>query len=125
MAKVARVGPAPIDAEKPLKLVIFLSSCRPGKEEMGQWGRLADRVGLFVRQQLEARGHALTVFDPKVQQLPLLVKAYHHYASSDERPALLTEMGEAIKAADAFVVVSAEYNHQVSGQAGDAKCLHR
>ena len=58
------------EARQPcLKLVVFLSSCRPGAEEMGQWGRLADRMGLFVVKQLEARGHTVTLFDPKVQQL--------------------------------------------------------
>ena len=82
---------------------------------MGQWGRLADRVGLFVRQQLQARGHEVTVFDPKVHQLPLLVKAYHHYqpGGGETRPAVLEEMGAAVRAADGYVVVSAEYNHSI------------
>ena len=49
-----------VATEAPLKLVVFLSSCRPGAEEMGQWGRLADRMGLFVVKQLEARGRKET-----------------------------------------------------------------
>ena len=51
--------------------------------------------------------------DPVEKKLPLLEKAAFFYRSGEEKPATLVEMEEQIRAADAYVVVSGEYNHSI------------
>eukprot|EP01127_Copromyxa_protea_P017612 TRINITY_DN5397_c0_g1_i1.p1 TRINITY_DN5397_c0_g1~~TRINITY_DN5397_c0_g1_i1.p1 ORF type:complete len:198 (-),score=45.70 TRINITY_DN5397_c0_g1_i1:28-621(-) len=87
-----------------MKVVVFYGSVRPG--------RLNDRVGTFVVNQLKARGHQINLLDPKVLQLPLLEKPQFYYPPG-EAPAELNEAAKIIEDADAYVVVSAEYNHSI------------
>ena len=50
--------------------------------------------------------------DPLVVQLPLLDCMYKEYEKG-KAPAVLEELAVLYRAADAFVVVSAEYNHSI------------
>ena len=56
----------PSASEGALKLVVFLSTVREGRN--------GSRVGTFVVSQLEARGHEVTLFDPAEMPLELLKK---------------------------------------------------
>ena len=51
--------------------------------------------------------------DPDVLDLPLLRKPLHFYKDQSEAPAVLRDTNQIITAADAFVVVTAEYNHSM------------
>eukprot|EP00004_Rigifila_ramosa_P007615 TRINITY_DN1865_c0_g1_i4.p3 TRINITY_DN1865_c0_g1~~TRINITY_DN1865_c0_g1_i4.p3 ORF type:complete len:205 (-),score=55.89 TRINITY_DN1865_c0_g1_i4:38-652(-) len=93
-------------ATVPLKLAVFMSSVRQG--------RLCDRVTKYTVNKLQARGHTTDIFDPKELKLPMLEVAHHHYAFFGQQPpAELDAVAKRIQAADAIVVVSAEYNHSI------------
>ena len=70
------------------------------------------RAALFVKTQLEQRGHEVTLFDALALQLPLLDKMYKEYAPGTA-PAPLPQMAEDIARSDGVVVVTGEYNHSL------------
>src|SRR5687768_13739848 len=76
----------------------------------------SDRVGIraarFVERLLHARGHTVTVVDPAILQLPLLDRMYKEHPPG-MAPALLEQLASLYRTADAFVVVTAEYNHSI------------
>ena len=76
----------------------------------------SDRQGIraarFVEHAFTARGHDVTVVDPVVLRLPLLDRMYKEY-DKGTAPAPLEELATLYRAADAFVVVSGEYNHSI------------
>lgn len=76
----------------------------------------AERNGLraarFLVAELESRGHAAPLVDPAELQLPLLDRMYKEYPKG-EAPAPLERLAELYRRSDAFVVVSAEYNHSI------------
>ncbi|KAK3585407.1 hypothetical protein CHS0354_020120 [Potamilus streckersoni] len=90
-------------AAKKLKVIIFLGSTREG--------RLGERVSKFCKNYLEKTNHEVTVFDPIELDLPLLKKPLHFYKDLSEAPKKLKDCNDQIKAADAFLFVSCEYNH--------------
>ncbi|CAL1540168.1 unnamed protein product [Lymnaea stagnalis] len=92
-------------AASKLKVIVFLGSTREG--------RVGLRVAKFITGQLEAKNYEVELFDPVVLKFPLLEKALHFYQDRKTAPKLLLDCEEKIKAADAFVVVSAEYNHSI------------
>ncbi|KAK0044892.1 uncharacterized protein LOC106064104 [Biomphalaria glabrata] len=92
-------------AAKKLNVVLFLGSTREG--------RFGLRVAKFVQKQLEARNYQVELFDPVVLKFPMLEKPTHFYQDRSKIPKWLLECEEKIKAADAYVVVSAEYNHSI------------
>ena len=51
--------------------------------------------------------------DPLELKLPLLEKPLHFYKDQTEAPQILQECGQKVREADAFVVVSGEYNHTI------------
>ena len=51
--------------------------------------------------------------DPMVLQAPVVAKPLHHYKIRSEAPAWLIDAVKKLNAADAVVVVSAEYNHTI------------
>ena len=51
--------------------------------------------------------------DPNEIKLPLLEKAYHHYKDRTQAPKILQETNQIIADADAYVVITAEYNHSM------------
>ena len=76
----------------------------------------SDRQGIraarFVERSLTARGHDVTLVDPVVLQLPLLDRMYKEYPKG-QAPVALETLAVLYRAADAFVVVSGEYNHSI------------
>ncbi|GFN99239.1 NADPH-dependent fmn reductase [Plakobranchus ocellatus] len=92
-------------AANKLRVVLFLGSTREG--------RLGLRVSKFMRGQLEKRNYEVDVFDPVELKFPLLEKAIHHYSDRSAIPDWMLKCEAKVKAADAFLVVSAEYNHSI------------
>jgi len=88
----------------PLNLVILLGTVRSDRRGI--------RVARFVERLMTARGHRVTLVDPVVLKLPLLDRMYKEYAPG-AAPADLEQLATLYRAADAFVVVSGEYNHSV------------
>jgi NAD(P)H-dependent FMN reductase len=75
-----------------------------------------DRVGLrvarFAVAALKDRGHQVTLVDPVEDPLPLLDKMYKECVAG-QAPPVLERLAQIIKPADAYVIVSAEYNNSV------------
>lgn len=70
------------------------------------------RAARFIVAQLEARGIEAPLVDPAERNLPLLDRMYKEYPKG-EAPAVLEDLAALYRRSDAFVVVSAEYNHSI------------
>jgi NAD(P)H-dependent FMN reductase len=70
------------------------------------------RVARFIERALAARGHAVTLVDPLEYRLPLLDRMYKEYEKG-QAPETLEKLAQLYRAADGFVIVSAEYNHSI------------
>lgn len=70
------------------------------------------KAARFLQRQLEARGHEVALIDPLVFPLPLLDKPYKSYAPG-EAPEMMRRISELLAAADAFMIISGEYNHSI------------
>ena len=75
-------------------------------------GRQGIKAARFVVRKLEERGHAVTLVDSQEHQLPFLDMMYKEYEAG-KAPEAMKTVGEILKTADGFVVVSAEYNHSI------------
>lgn len=75
-----------------------------------------DRQGIkfarFLEKQLARRGHARTLIDPLDYGLPLLDLMYKEYPKG-QAPAPLETIAGHVREADAFLIVSGEYNHGI------------
>jgi NAD(P)H-dependent FMN reductase len=87
-----------------MNMVIFYGSVRSA--------RVGIRAARYLVAQCEARGYATTLIDPLEYELPLLDKMYKEYEPG-EAPEPLETIAEHIRRADAFLVVSGEYNHSI------------
>lgn len=87
-----------------LKLVVFYGSVRSERQGI--------KAARFIVNQCSARGHDVALIDPLEYRLPLLDKMYKEY-QPDEAPEVLQRMASLIIPADAYIVVSGEYNHTV------------
>jgi NAD(P)H-dependent FMN reductase len=74
--------------------------------------RKGARVAHFVRETLIARGHDAPLVDPIELKLPLLDRMYKEHETG-RAPAVLEHLATLFRRADAFVLVSAEYNHSI------------
>ena len=88
----------------PLNLPVILGSVRHE--------RIGLRVARFAAKALTAQGHQVTLVDPVEYALPLLDRMYKEYAAG-AAPDVLQRLAAVVKAADAYVIVSAEYNNSV------------
>jgi NAD(P)H-dependent FMN reductase len=87
-----------------LNIVLLVGSVRSDRQGI--------KAARFVERQLDERGHRFTLVDPAALQLPLLDRMYKEYAKG-EAPPPLDSLASVYRAADAFIVVSGEYNHSV------------
>lgn len=85
-----------------LKTVVLYGSVRTERKGI--------RVARFVVDQLRERGHEVTLVDPLENPLPVLDRMYKEF-DEGEAPAPMEELARLYRKADAFVVVSGEYNH--------------
>jgi NAD(P)H-dependent FMN reductase len=96
--------PARGEQAMPLRCVVLYGSVRQARQGI--------RAARFIVGQLAQRGHATTLVDALEQRLPLLDRMYKEYAKG-EAPPVLEALAEIYRMADAFVLVSGEYNHGI------------
>lgn len=70
------------------------------------------KAARFLVNQCWGRGHRATLVDPAEDRLPLLDRMYKEYPKG-EAPEVLERLAGRIKAADAFIMVTGEYNHSI------------
>jgi len=87
-----------------LKIVLLVGTVRCDRQGI--------KAAKFVERAMGARGHTVTVVDPYELQLPLLDRMYKEY-DKGKAPAVLEKLATVYRAADAFIVVSGEYNHSI------------
>jgi NAD(P)H-dependent FMN reductase len=87
-----------------LKMVVLVGSVRSDRQGI--------KAARFVERSLAERGHDVSVVDPVALQLPLLDRMYKEYPKG-QAPAPLESLATLYRSADAFVVVSGEYNHSI------------
>src|SRR5215471_12431077 len=87
-----------------LKTLIFYGSVRSGRQGI--------KAARFIHRTCQERGHDVALIDPIEYPLPLLDKMYKEYAPGSAPPTL-QRMAALIIPADAYIVVSGEYNHSV------------
>jgi NAD(P)H-dependent FMN reductase len=87
-----------------LDILVFYGSVRSDRQGI--------KAARFVVNQCRERGHGVALIDPKEEPLPLLDRMYKEYASG-QAPEVLERLAGRIRAADAFIVVSGEYNHSI------------
>ena len=70
------------------------------------------KAARFVSNALRGRGHKADLIDPREVRLPLLERMYKEYPKG-EAPAELERLAGQVRGADAFVIVTGEYNHSI------------
>ena len=75
-------------------------------------GRLGLRVAKFVVDRINKRGGKATLVDPLDYKLPILEKKFVQYGNG-KAPKNLQKLHEIFENSDAFIIVTAEYNHGV------------
>jgi NAD(P)H-dependent FMN reductase len=88
----------------PLDILVIYGSTRHHRQGI--------KAARFIINECTSRGHKATLVDPMEIQLPLLDKMFKEFEPS-QAPAGLTQLAGWIKAADAFIIVSGEYNHSI------------
>ncbi|GEP10378.1 NADPH-dependent FMN reductase [Methylobacterium gnaphalii] len=88
----------------PLVVPVILGSVRSD--------RLGIRAARFLTARLAARGHEAPLVDPAELNLPLLDRMYKEHPKG-QAPKVLEDLATLLRRADAFVVVSGEYNHSI------------
>jgi NAD(P)H-dependent FMN reductase len=87
-----------------LNIAVFYGSVRSARQGI--------KAARFIVSQCLERGHDVTLIDPLQYPLPLLDKMYKEYAPH-ESPQVLQDLAHIIIPADAYIIVSGEYNHTV------------
>lgn len=87
-----------------LNLLVFYGSVRSARQGI--------KAARFVVNKCRERGHEVFLVDPIDFPLPLLDKMYKEYPPGGA-PELLERLAARVKAADAYVIVSGEYNHTI------------
>jgi len=87
-----------------LKIAVIYGSVRRDRQGI--------KAARFIVRKLTERGHEVTLVDAKEHPLPLLDFRYKEYAPG-EAPAPMQAIHDMLEAADAFILVSGEYNHGI------------
>jgi len=85
-----------------LQLVLLFGSVRSERRGI--------RAVRYLERAFGERGHEVTTIDPVEYALPLLDRMYKEYPRGSA-PALLEKLAATYRQADAFVIVTGEYNH--------------
>ena len=88
----------------PLNILVIYGSVRTARQGI--------KAARFAAKFCGERGHAATLIDPMALKLPLLDKMYKEYPKG-EAPEVLEDLAGQFRAADAFLIVSGEYNHSI------------
>lgn len=87
-----------------LRIVLFYGSVRSARQGI--------KAARWMERLCRERGHDTALIDAAEHQLPLLDKMYKEYAAG-KAPPTLEKLAQWVKTADAYIVVSGEYNHNV------------
>jgi NAD(P)H-dependent FMN reductase len=87
-----------------LDIVVFYGSVRSDRQGI--------KAARFIVNVCKERGHQVALVDPKEERLPLLDRMYKEYPPG-QAPENLERLAGKIRAADAFIIVSGEYNHSI------------
>jgi NAD(P)H-dependent FMN reductase len=88
----------------PLDLLIIYGSVRTNRQGI--------KAARYMVAECAARGHQATLVDPAEETLPLLDRMYKEYPKG-QAPNRLEQLAARMKGADAFIIVSGEYNHSI------------
>ena len=87
-----------------LRIAVFYGSVRSQRHGI--------KAARFIAEACGRRGHDVRLLDAAEQRLPLLDKMYKEYAKG-AAPEPLEQLARIVIAAEAYVVVTGEYNHNV------------
>jgi NAD(P)H-dependent FMN reductase len=87
-----------------LELLIIYGSVRRDRQGI--------KAARFITDECRGRGHNAILIDPAEDRLPLLDRMYKEYPAG-EAPETLERLAKQIRQADAFIIVSGEYNHSI------------
>ena len=87
-----------------LRIAVFYGSVRSERQGI--------KAARFIVELCRGRGHDGALIDAAEYRLPLLDKMYKEYRPG-EAPEILQRMAAIVTTADAYIVVSGEYNHTV------------
>lgn len=87
-----------------MKIAVIYGSVRRARQGI--------KAARFMLRKLAERGHDAELIDAREHALPLLDLRYREYAAG-EAPAAMQKIHEMLEAADAYIVVSGEYNHGI------------
>jgi NAD(P)H-dependent FMN reductase len=86
-----------------MNLLVYVGSTREG--------RMCERVSKYVVSYLESSTpHKVHVIDPLKYDMANWRNPFHFYADASKIPEDLKQLNELVKAADAYLVLTAEYN---------------
>jgi NAD(P)H-dependent FMN reductase len=88
----------------PLDLLVIYGSVRRDRQGI--------KAARFILETCRGRAHQATLVDPLEERLPLLDRMYKEYEPG-QAPEPLERLAARIKVADAFIIVSGEYNHSI------------
>lgn len=74
--------------------------------------RVGIRAARFVTRELRERGHDVTLLEPIEYRLPPLDYRYFEYEEG-QAPAEIERVAKVLRAAEAYVFVTGEYNHGI------------
>lgn len=83
---------------------VFYGSVRSEREGI--------KAAVFIKKQLEKRGHRVHFIDAAEYKLPLLDKMYKEYKKG-EAPKTMEKIAGWLKESEGFVMVTGEYNHSI------------
>ena len=87
-----------------LRMAVFYGSVRSQRQGI--------KAARFIEAQIRERGHDVKLVDAAEYKLPLLDRMYKEYAKGSAPPPLQA-LAEIVIAADAYVIVTGEYNHNI------------
>lgn len=87
-----------------LDILVFYGSVRSDRQGI--------RAARFIVNRCRERGHQVSLVDPREERLPLLDRMYKEYPKG-QAPEGLERLAGRIREADAFIIVSGEYNHSI------------
>ena len=85
-----------------LNILVIYGSVRSARQGI--------KAARYITRQCRGRGHDVRLVDPAESRLPLLDRMFKEYPEG-QAPEPLLSIGELVAAADAYIVVTGEYNH--------------
>ncbi len=94
-----------------MKILIFLGSVRESTPPSPK--RVGERLSFYLKSLVQRVGHQVEVIDPLQISFPPVFKPHFAFAAG-KAPADLESLSQKVQAADAYVMLSPEYNHSIS-----------